>query len=181
MTKRSLLLVLFAICLSSAQAQFDTSYAKSRMALCADSLVQGFKTRNWDLYARYSNPALFGAFGGRYEFIVMVREMFNTVPDSAWKKYEAGKILQVVRTGKDLQGIIELNSILEWQGMRVTSTAYMVAESWNNGFTWTFFDSQGDANTARIIIPSLSTDLVIPPKNEKIEPLPSATTGKPRQ
>lgn len=181
MTRRSLFLILFTVFFVSAKAQFDTSFAKSRMALCADSLVQGFKTRDWDLYARYSNPALFGAFGGRYEFMVMVREMFKTVPDSAWKKYERGKILQVVQAGRDLQGIIELNSILEWQGMRITSTAYMVAESWNNGYTWTFFDSQGDAENARVIIPGLSKDLVIPPKNEKIEPLSPGSPTKPRQ
>jgi hypothetical protein len=150
------------------------------MKTCADSLVLGFKTRDWELYSRYSNPTVIGAMGGKYEFIVLVRDMFSKVPDSAWKKYEAGKILQVVRNGKDLQGIIELQSVLEWQGVRVTSTAYMVAESWNNGYTWTFFDSQGDINDARVIIPTLSHELVIPEKKEIMEPLP-ATGQKPVQ
>ena len=180
MTKRSLILFFFISLFYTAEAQFDTTFAKLRMRLCADSLVQGFKTRNWELYSRYSNPTLIGATGGKYEFIVLVREMFSKVPDSAWKKYEPGRILQVVSNGKDLQGVIELNSVLEWQGVRVTATAYMVAESWNNGYTWTFFDSFGDVNGAKVIIPTLSNELVIPAKNEKIEPL-GEVTQKPTQ
>jgi hypothetical protein len=178
MSKRYLLILFLAFSALITSAQFDTSYAKSRLLQCADSLVTGFKTRNWDLYARYSNPAIIGSVGGKYEFVVLVREMFANVPDSAWKLYKPGKILQILRAGKDLQGVIELHSIVEWQGVRVTSTAYMIAESWNNGYTWTFFDSHGDANGSRVLVPSLSPDLVIPPKQEKMEPLDPALQGK---
>lgn len=179
MTKRSFFLVFFILTGIFAQAQFDTSFAKQRMRQYADSLVTGFKTRNWDMYARYTNPAIIGSVGGRYEFVVLVREMFANVPDSAWKKYEAGNILQILKSGKDLQGIIELHSIVEWQGVRVTATAYLIGESWNNGLTWTFFDSHGDANGSRVLMPSLSPDLVVPTKQEKMEPLDPTLQNRP--
>lgn len=178
MTKRSFFLIFFMACALLSEAQFDTSFAKRQMRQCIDSFVTGFKTRNWELYARYTNPAVIGSFGGKYEFLVMVREMFANVPDSAWKKYEPGKILQIVRSGKDLQGVIELHSIVEWQGVRVISTAYMIGESWNNGITWTFFDSHGDANETRVLMPSLSPDLVVPAKQEKMEPLDPQSQDK---
>ncbi len=178
MIKRSLFISFFLVLTVIANGQFDTTYAKSRLLQCADSLATGFKTRNWDLYARYSNPAIIGSVGGKYEFIVLVREMFANVPDTAWKLYKPGNVLQIVKVGKDLQGVMELHSIIEWQGVRVTSTAYMIAESWNNGFSWTFFDSHGDANGSRVLVPSLSPELVIPQKQEKIEPLDPSMQGK---
>jgi hypothetical protein len=96
------------------------------------------------------------------------------IPDSAWKKYDAGKILQIIKAGNDLQTIIELNSVIEWQGRRITTTSHLVGESWDGGMFWTFFDSQNDVMAAKQINPNLSTTLIIPKKNEKVEMLSSA-------
>jgi hypothetical protein len=95
------------------------------------------------------------------------------IPDSAWKKYEAGKILQLVKAGNDLQTIIELKSVIEWQGRRITTTSHLVGESWDGGLFWTFFDSQNDVMAAKQINPNLSAALIIPKKDEKVEMLPS--------
>ena len=100
-----------------------------------------------------------------------IGQMFMQMPDSAWKKYEPGNILQVVKTAGDLQAVIEFNSVSEWQGNRVTTTSYMVGESWDGGLFWTFFDSQNDVAIAKIIKPDLSEQLIIPPKNQKVERL----------
>ena len=171
MLKRLSLLFILLLFLFPAEAQFDTSFAKSNIRRCADSLVHGFRTRDWEQYARYSYPAMIGTLGGKKEFISYISEMFKQVPDSAWKLYEPGHILQVIKTGGDLQAIIELNSMVEWQGIRATSTAYLIASSWDGGMFWTFFDSQGDVKAAKIIMPDLSDQLVIPQKKEIIEPM----------
>jgi hypothetical protein len=153
------------------QAQFDTSYIKTNIRRCADSLTHGFKTKNWDLFTRYSYPAMVGSVGGKKEFAAYMASSFSSVPDSAWKKYEPGKVLQVLKTGKELLAVIELNSVLEWREMQVTSTDLLIAESWDGGLFWTFFDSQGDTESARRVKPDLTELLVIPPRKETILPL----------
>lgn len=142
-------------------------------------MMIGFKSKNWDVFTRYSYPALVGSMGGREGFIEYINGVFSQVPDTAWKKYETGKILQVVKQGRDFQTVIELNSVIEWRGYRVTSTSSLVGESWDGGIFWTFFDSQGDADASRQLNANLSKDLVIPKTIDKQEELPIAGNKKP--
>lgn len=171
MIKRIILLSIFSILLSSAKAQFDTSFIEKNIIRSSDSLVQAFKTRNWGKFTRYSYPSLVASFGGTQEFSNYIASIFNQLPDSAWKKYETGKIVQVLKTEGDYQAIIELKSIIEFDGTRTTTTSYLVAESWDGGLFWTFFDSQGDRAACKLIKPDLSDLLIIPEKDEKREPI----------
>jgi hypothetical protein len=160
------------------RAQFDTSFAKTNLRHCADSLVHGFRTRNWEVVARYSNPAMIGTMGGKQAFMNYIAASFAGVPDTAWKVYKTGKILQVVKTATDLQAVIELHSVVEWEGRRVTSTLDLIGQSWDGGLFWTFFDSQNNINAVKTIKPDLSPDLLIPPKNEKMENISPAQANK---
>jgi len=178
MMKRFLLLSVVLFSLNSSRAQFDTAFAKTSIIRCTDSLTHAFKTKDWELFTLYSNPALVARMGGKKEFIDYLSQLFMNVPDTAWKQYEAGKILQIVKTPADLQAIIELKSTLEWQGTRIISTSHMIGQSWDGGLFWTFFDSLNDANNARQIKPDLSEELIIPQKNEKVENETSAPKQK---
>jgi len=159
----------FIVCYS--QAQFDTSFIKKNIRHCADSLTYAFKAKDWRVFTRYSYPALVGSLGGSGEFSTYISNIFSQVPDSAWKKYETGKILQVIKTGGDYQAIIELKTIIEWQGYRTTSTSHLIGESWDGGMFWTFFDSQGDVKAAKLIKPDLNEQLIVPERQEVKEPL----------
>ncbi|MBI3138285.1 MAG: hypothetical protein HYZ15_06855 [Sphingobacteriales bacterium] len=156
---------------SEAGAQFDTSFVKSQLLRCADSLAIGFKTRNWEVFARYSNPSIIGVMGGKAAFINFAAGVFGQIPDSAWKVYEPGNILQVIRTGPDFQAVIELRSVIEWEGRKISAVNYLIGQSWDGGSFWTFFDSQNSPKAAKEIKPDLSDELFIPAKNEKAEPL----------
>lgn len=171
MIKRLCLCCSLLFLISIAHAQFDTAFAKANIRICADSLAYGFRTKNWEVYTRYSYPALIGSLGGKTEFMKYMDMMFRSIPESAWKQYEPGKILQVIKTGGDLQAVIELKSILESQGSRIITTSHLVGESWDGGLFWTFFDTEGDLATAKMIKPDLSDQLIIPQKSEKMEPL----------
>lgn len=171
MFKPFLLLSVSVFFFTSSQAQFDTSFAKKNILKCADSLAYGFKHKDWELFSRYSYPALIGSLGGKNAFIQYVTEKFALIPETAIKKYKPGKILQIIQSGRDLQAVLEINSVIEWQGVKITTTSHLIGESWSNGLFWTFFDSQNDRNLAKTIHPGLSDQLIIPPKNEKMEPL----------
>ena len=155
----------------NAHAQFDSSYARKQIVACADSLARGFVTKDWVLFTSYSYAPLIGILGGKEQFIKQVSGALNEIPDTAWKKYHPGTVLQVVQTGRQLQAVVELFSVVEWQGIRVATTHHLIAESWNGGQHWTFFDSQNDRDKAVMIKPDLSPLLIIPPKHEKMEPL----------
>ena len=173
MNRRPILIISLLFVFLQSKAQFDTSFVKSNLRRCADSLTHAFRARNWEQFARYSYPALVGSMGGVKEFKTYISNVFGQIPDSAWKKYEAGKILQVIKNGRDFEGIIELKSIIEWQGIRTKATSHLVAQSWDGGMFWTFFDSQGDRRAAEMIKPELSDQLKIPARDEKREPIKS--------
>jgi len=176
MIKRLSLAFSLLIIVSASQAQFDTSFIRTNIRRCADSLTNGFRTQNWDVFTRYSYPALVASLGGTKEFTNYISQMFGQIPDTAWKQYEPGKILQIIKTGGDYQAIIELKTLIEWQGSRITTTSHLIGESWDGGLFWSFFDSQGDVIAAKMIKPDLDAQLVIPKREEKREVLP----GQPR-
>ena len=181
MFKRLLLVTGLFFIFTCSQAQFDTSFIKTNIRHCADSLTYGFRKQNWEVFTRYSYPAMVGSMGGTKEFSTYIAQMFSQVPDTAWKKYESGKILQVIKTGGDYHAIIELNSIIEWQGIRITTTSHLVGESWDGGMFWTFFDTQGDRVAAKLIKPDLNDQLIIPLMRETKEPLTPPARQKARQ
>lgn len=175
-----LLPVLALFATIDSRAQFDSSFVKSQISKCADSLAYGFRTRNWDVFARYSNPGMIGTMGGVDAFRQFLQSTFSTIPQDAWKQYKPGSILQVIKSGADLQCVIELNSIIEVEEKRITSKSHLIGQSWDGGIFWTFFDSQNDRLAAKQIKPDLSEALVIPAKVEdKVDPVTRPSPLKP--
>jgi len=170
MLKKPVIIILTCFWFISASAQLDTFFVKQNIHRCADSLAHAFKTKNWDLFTTYSYPALIGSLGGVQKFKEYIQETLSAAPDSAWKQYEPGKILQIVKTAKDIQTVIELHTRIAMDSMQISTTTYMVGESWNGGQHWTFFDSRGDRSIALTVKPDLSPELVIPSRKEKLEP-----------
>lgn len=169
MIKRLFFFIFFLSLVGMSHAQFDTLFAKTNIRNCADSMAKGFKTKNWELYTRYVYPAMIGSMGGKTEMMKFLDSSFAPIPSNSWKEYKTGKILQVIKTAGDLQAVIELRSVLEWQGQRFTTLTHMIGESWDGGLFWTFFDSEGDMATAKMIKPDLSDLLIVPTKTEKVE------------
>lgn len=177
-----LLLILVLLVTLDANAQFDSSFVKSQITKCADSLAYGFRNRNWEVFARYSNPAMIGSLGGKEEFIRTIASMFGDISPDAWKLYKPGLVLQVIKSGADLQCIIEMNSIIETDGKRITSKSHLIGQSWDGGVFWTFFDSQNNREAARQIKPDLSESIVIPAKvPDKVDPVTRPSPLKPEE
>jgi hypothetical protein len=171
MLKRSSLLSSLLFAFIATNAQFDTAFAKKNIRICADSMAYAFKTKNWDLYSRYVNPAVIGQLNGKEGLKQFMEENFADLPAFAWKQYGPGKILQIVKSEGDLQTVVELKSILEWEGQKITTVSHLIGQSWDGGLFWTFFDSEGDRESAKLIKPDLSNALRIPRKIESAEPM----------
>jgi hypothetical protein len=94
------------------------------------------------------------------------------IPDTAIKSIGVGKILQVVKTDQDHQCVVEQNMLMEMQGMRLSSTTYLVGESLNGGKSWTFFDaSTGGAVKPTDLKPNLSPEIKVPEKKQDMKPM----------
>lgn len=135
----------------------------------ADSMMSAFKTKDWITFANFNHPAMIKMMGGTEAFAKLITDQMQQIPDTAIKSIGAGKILQVVKTDHDHQCVIEQNMLMEMQGMRITSTTYLVGESLNGGRSWTFFDgSNGGAVKPIDLKPNLSPDLKIPQKKQEM-------------
>lgn len=157
-----LLFIFFTSFYLFAIAQDDTLTIKKNIKLCSDSMAKAFLTKDWKTYAHFTIPSLVEMLGGEEGFIAFTREMLDEMPDSSIKDFKIGEIVQLVKTPGSWQAVIEQKLVFEGDSMRLKSTSYLVGISINGGTAWTFLDPQGDVNTARLLFPELSEELIIP-------------------
>jgi hypothetical protein len=143
-----------------------------------DSMMQAFKNKDWPTFAQYNHPSMIKMMGGRDAFIDLLSKQMAEIPDTSIKSIAVGKILQVVKAPEDHQCVIEQNMLMEMEGMRITSTTYLVGES-ADGKSWTFFDaSNGGIIKPTDIKPNLSLELRIPEKKQDIKPIETISGNK---
>jgi hypothetical protein len=134
----------------------------------ADSMMTAFKNRDWPTFVRFNHPAMTNLMGGTENFISFIQVQMKQIPDTAVKYIGTGNILQVVKTDKDQQCVVEQNMKMVLDSIQITSTSYLVGESVDDGKTWKFFDaSNSGLITAKDIKPNLSTELKIPAKKQE--------------
>ena len=137
----------------------------------ADSMMSAFKRKDWMTFTRYNHPAMTKIMGGQRPFAAFLAQQMNLIPDTAIKRMEASKVLQVVKTDKDLQCVVEQKMEMHLEGTKITRTTYLIGESLDLGKTWTFFDASSDALPLKKIKPNISPELKIPAKKQEMEKL----------
>jgi len=159
-------------------AQNNTPAIKEAIQRSADSMATAFKARNWKGIVHFSPPSVIEMAGGEDALVQMTESIMGQIPDSAIKEFSIGPVLQVVKTGKDWQCVVEQHMKMEINGMRITMVSPLIGQSVNNGASWTFFDSKGDRETALQFLPTLSNELVLPKSVQDVEQM-NAGTKKP--
>ncbi len=134
----------------------------------ADSMMAAFKRKDWPTFARYNHPAMMKMMGGRQAFASFIGEQMKQIPDTAIKKLETGKILQVIKTDKDQQCVIEQKMEMHLEGATISNTTYLIGESLDGGKNWTFFDASTKALAPKDIKPDISPELKIPEKKQEV-------------
>ncbi len=138
----------------------------------ADSMMATFKRQDWHAYSKYNHPAMTQMMGGENNFVSFIQEQMKHIPDTAIKRIGVGNILQVVKTDKDQQCVVEQNMHLQLDSIDIKTTSYLVGESLDAGKTWTFFDaSSSGLVTPKTIKPDLSADLKIPEQKKEVKQL----------
>jgi hypothetical protein len=136
---------------------------------CSDSMLAAFKRKDWPAFAQFNHPAMMKMMGGQQAFASFIGEQMKQIPDTAIKKLETGKILQVVKTNKDQQCVVEQKMEMHLEGTTISSTTYLIGESLDGGKNWTFFDASTKAMAPKDIKPDISPELKIPEKKQEIQ------------
>ncbi len=163
------LLLAFAGC---GDARNPKNKTEEHIYRSADKMLLAFRNKDWESFVTYLHPNMIARLGGKEQMGKLMVAQMKDVPDSAIKKLEVSRIVQVKQTANDVQCIVEQQMMMHLQGAEVTSTTYLVGESLDNGKNWTFFDaSNSGAADPRTIKPDLSPELNIPEKKQAVREL----------
>jgi hypothetical protein len=128
-----------------------------------DSMLTAFNRKDWKTFVQFHHPAMIKMMGGVNAYASFVSQQMKQIPDTAVKGVELGKILQVVKTPKDQQCVVEQNMKIFMEGIDLSRTTYLIGESLDNGNTWAFLDATAKSGvTPKAIKPDLSDELKIP-------------------
>ena len=137
-----------------------------------DSMMAAFKRKDWNAYVQYNHPSMMQMMGGSENFVSFIKEQMKQIPDTAIKKIGLGDILQVIKTEKDYQCVVEQSMHMQLEGISINTTTYLIGESLDQGKTWTFFDaSSSGLVTPKDIKPNISPDLKIPVQKKEVKQL----------
>jgi hypothetical protein len=166
--RKMLLLTALIVTTHFCLAQTDTERIKKSILQSADSMATAFKARDWKTIIHFSPQSVLDMSGGAESLIEMTESVMNQIPADAIKYFAIGPVVQVVKTENDWQCIVEQHMTMEINGMRITMMTPLIGQSLNNGASWTFFDSKGDDETARTILPGLSSEIILPKSKQDV-------------
>ncbi len=135
---------------------------------CGDSMLAAFKRKDWVSFVKYNHPNMTKRMGGTEAYASFINMQMKQIPDSTIQYIRLGKILQIVKTPKDEQCVVEQNMQMHIQRTTIDKTTYLIGESLDNGKNWTFLDaSANSALPVNEIKPDISKDLKIPEKKNE--------------
>ena len=162
--------LLFAACAEkkSVSLHKGANETEQNIYRSGDSMLAAFARKDWVTFVKYNHPAMTKIMGGPQAFASFISQQMNQIPDTAIKKIELGKILQILKTPQDQQCVVEQNMQIVMEGVDLSRTTYLVGESLDNGKSWTFLDASAKSGvTAKQLKPDISDELKIPVANNK--------------
>ena len=130
---------------------------------CGDSMLAAFNRKDWMTFVKYNHPNMTKRMGGNTSFASFISKQMDQIPDTVIKSVEMGKILQVVKTPKDEQCVVEQIIKMNLDGKTIDKKTYLIGESLDEGNNWTFFDASTKTGlTPQDIKPDVSKALKVP-------------------
>lgn len=158
-------LLVFVVLFTSinAAAQFDTLTVKQHIRTAMDSMSAAFKNANWHVMARYTNKNLVNFMGGTEGYVRLVDTMMsNVLKEGRIDEYQAGNILQLVKTPDGYQCVAESFLQMTVSDIMVTGCSYNIGTS-PDGRDWRFLRlEENTALDVKDFIPNLSPKLKLP-------------------
>jgi hypothetical protein len=150
-------------------AKVDPQTAKN-IYKSGDSMLAAFNRKDWPTFIRYHHPSMTKMMGGPTAFSSFVSQQMKQIPAGATNEVTLGRVLQVVKTPKDLQCVVEQHNKIIIEGLDMSRTTYLIGESLDDGKTWTFLDASVKSGvTPKGLKPDLSSELKIPATKKGIQ------------
>lgn len=147
-----------------------TNKTESNIYRCGDSMFAAFNRKDWMTFVKNNHPNMTRRMGGPASFASFISKQMSQIPDTAIAGIQMGDILQIVKTPKDEQCLVEQIIKMNLNGKIIDKKTYLIGESLDQGITWTFFDATTKTGlTPKDIKPDLSNELKIPNETDKVE------------
>lgn len=167
------IIALLALIITSFTASSQTANLKAVILKQANEMGKSFIAKDYAAFAKYSHPAMVEMMGGEEKILEYITVNFKQLETEGviFQKVSFGepsKILKVKHEDKEeLQCTLPQMIEMKIPGGIFTANATLIALSRDKGANWYFIDTSGNNLTSmKKLIPSLSSELVIPENQE---------------
>ena len=161
MKKFSLLLICAFLAVAvQAQSVSVPDNIKPYIEAGINGMKNSFKSFNVDSLLFYTHPGVKN-IATEDQLKEAIGAVFTTMKPEDIKGFEISGPVQLVQEGNEWQGIFMQKLHLILNSEEYKSEVPLLAESFNNGKNWYFFDYKKNEELARMIMPNLSSKLTL--------------------
>lgn len=149
-------------------AQSDSTLLLRFLKLKCNILALAYQNNDYDMYIKYTHPALVKAMGGSEKMKEIMKEAFND-----GRKIVSTDITQpnrLIYYKGSVQSEVVQNVVFQIEDKKYKTTGSLIAITYDKGLNW-YFLSPGYMSLAelRTYFPELSPELDVAPQSELIE------------
>lgn len=160
-----MLLLLLTLCTSFAHAQNPYAVVIRQQATeLAEALPKG----QYGKVPLYTHPKIVGLMGGADKMVARMKEQTTTMKQQGIRFINAsiGQPGPLVTVGRELQCVVPQTVVLQMPQQRIAQRSSLIAFSEDGGKRWVFIDTQPGMEKVRLVLPTISSKLVIPARQE---------------
>ena len=149
----------------------DTTNIQHRIKKQAEIMGNFFIKEDYQSFVKYNYPDLIDMMGGAKKMAGTLEKMVNDMKSqgAVFSSIKFGQPFEFVRTEDELQCLIPQTLEMKVPNGRMVTVSALIAVSKDEGENWYFIDTGGkDMITVKQIVPTLSNELILPPKQGPI-------------
>lgn len=144
---------------------FETTIGQTpaqRALLYADSLLNSYRTSNFDTYSSLSYPGIVSYYGGSKNFREYV-ERSKSFEGEASAQHDQLQVVQLELRNKEGQCVIQRVHESVIDGKRALIISYMIGQSLDAGISWKMFDvALNSVDNLSWIMPDIFENISVP-------------------
>ena len=116
----------------------------------------------------YTHPKIVGLMGGADKMVARMKEQTTTMKQQGIRFVSAsiGQPGPLVTVVGELQCVVPQTVVLQMPQQRIAQRSSLIAFSEDGGRRWVFIDTQPGMEKVRLVLPTISSKLVIPARQE---------------
>lgn len=159
--------LLFSLLLYTTTALAQNPYA-AVIRQQATELAEALPRGQYGKVPLYTHPKIVGLMGGADKMVARMKEQTTTMKQQGIRFVSAtiGQPGPLVTVGRELQCVVPQNVVLQMPQQRIAQRSSLIAFSEDGGKKWVFIDTQPGMDRVQLVIPTISSKLVIPARQE---------------